>query len=176
MNEIDLDALEATARAAVAGPWHHTPFGGQNQNGDYFGGDVFDGHGEYLLSEVRDEDGAHIAAFDPPTVLALVARLREAEAVIEVVEENLGGPKRMSDGYMSYFVTEDGPIRVALNAYKTTKTERDESEFAPGECDGSGTCTASVHVHGCYRPHRSDECDSPDEYGHTDRENGSRDA
>lgn len=49
----------------------------------------------------------------------------------------------------------------------------DEDEFAPGECDGSGTCPAPVHVHGCYRSHRSDECDSPEEYGHTDRENGS---
>lgn len=48
----------------------------------------------------------------------------------------------------------------------------DEGEFAPGECDGSGTCSAPVHVHGCYRPHRSDECDSPDEYGHTEREDG----
>ena len=46
----------------------------------------------------------------------------------------------------------------------------DEDEFAPGECDGSGTCSAPIHVHGCYTPHRSDECDSPDEYGHTDRE------
>lgn len=43
-----------------------------------------------------------------------------------------------------------------------------EPDFAPGECDGSGTCTAKVHVHGCYAPHRSDQCDSPSEYGHTD--------
>lgn len=48
-----------------------------------------------------------------------------------------------------------------------------EDEFAPGQCDGSATCAAPIHVHGCFRPHRSDECDSPDEYGHTDRENGS---
>ncbi|GAB6857327.1 hypothetical protein [Microbacterium xylanilyticum] len=51
----------------------------------------------------------------------------------------------------------------------------DDDEFAPGECDGSGTCSAPIHVHGCYTPHRSDQCDSPDEYGHTDRTIGSPD-
>ena len=35
-----------------------------------------------------------------------------------------------------------------------------------GECDGSGKCPAEMHVHGCYMPHRADQCDSPDEYGH----------
>lgn len=49
----------------------------------------------------------------------------------------------------------------------------EDHEFAPGECDGSGTCSAPIHVHGCYTPHRSDECDSPEEYGHTDSTDGS---
>jgi hypothetical protein len=117
MPEIDLDALEATARAATHGPWQHTPFGGQNQNGDYFGGDVFDGHGEYLLSEVRDEDGAHIATFDPTTALALIARLREAEAVIAEALASIGD------------VTEPWKPMVVidiLSRYKTTKTEGNE--------------------------------------------------
>ena len=51
----------------------------------------------------------------------------------------------------------------------------DDDEFAPGECDGSNKCTAPIHVHGCYTPHRSDQCDSPDEYGHTDRTIGAID-
>ena len=76
--ELDLDALEAVAKAATPGPWTHQPYGGQNQNGDYFGGDVFDGDGEYLVSEVSDENGAHIATFDPATVLALIAAARPA--------------------------------------------------------------------------------------------------
>lgn len=49
-------------------------------------------------------------------------------------------------------------------------------EFAPGECDGSGTCPAPVHVHGCYRPHRADQCDSPDEYGHIEPQGEPSDA
>lgn len=79
---IDLDALERIAQAATPGPWDHQPYGEQNQNGDYFGGDVFDGNGEYLLSEVADVDGAHIAAFDPPAALALITRVRELEAIV----------------------------------------------------------------------------------------------
>lgn len=41
-----------------------------------------------------------------------------------------------------------------------------EDEFAPGECDGSGKCSAPRHIHGCYTAHRADQCDAPDEYGH----------
>jgi hypothetical protein len=41
-----------------------------------------------------------------------------------------------------------------------------EAEFAPGECDGSGTCPAESHIHGCYTRHRADQCDAPEEYGH----------
>lgn len=46
------------------------------------------------------------------------------------------------------------------------ETSAEEDEFAPGECDGSGTCSAPRHIHGCYRPHRADECDAAEEYGH----------
>lgn len=42
----------------------------------------------------------------------------------------------------------------------------EEMEFAPGECTGASDCDAPIHVHGCYRPHRADQCDAPDEYGH----------
>ena len=41
-----------------------------------------------------------------------------------------------------------------------------EDAFAPGECTGAGDCDAPIHVHGCYRPHRADQCDAPEEYGH----------
>ena len=82
---MNLNELEAIARAATPGPWQHLPYGGQNQNGDYSGGSIFDADGDYLLSEVSDAAGAHIATFDPPTVLALIAKLREAETVIETV-------------------------------------------------------------------------------------------
>lgn len=42
----------------------------------------------------------------------------------------------------------------------------DGGPFAPDECTGAYDCDAPIHVHGCYRPHRADQCDSPEEYGH----------
>ncbi|WP_102157666.1 ead/Ea22-like family protein [Zhihengliuella halotolerans] len=84
--ELDLSDLREIASAATDGPWTHQPYGGQNQNGDFSGGSLFGGDGEYLVSEVADEDGAHIAAFDPPTALALIDRLEAAEAAVARVE------------------------------------------------------------------------------------------
>ena len=52
----------ALSEAASKAPWHHEPYGGQNQNGDYSGGHVFDADGEYVVPEVCDVDGALIAA------------------------------------------------------------------------------------------------------------------
>lgn len=43
-------------------PWTHQPYGGQNQNGDYSGGCIFDARGEYVVSEVDDEAGALIVS------------------------------------------------------------------------------------------------------------------
>ena len=81
---LNLDDLEATARAATPGPWeyrHESP----SMNGEKctirqagvpgirMSAHVY-GFGTGMIE--------HIATFDPPTVLALIARLREAEAVI----------------------------------------------------------------------------------------------
>lgn len=57
-----LDRADALAADATEGPWDHEPWGGENQNGDLSGGNVFDGAGEYLVSEMSDADGAFIAA------------------------------------------------------------------------------------------------------------------
>lgn len=39
-------------------------------------------------------------------------------------------------------------------------------KFVPGECRGDDTCSAPRHVHGCYTPHRADQCDAPNEHEH----------
>lgn len=49
-------------------------------------------------------------------------------------------------------------------------SEREPAEFAPGECTGAHDCDAPMHIHGCYRPHRADQCDAPEEFGHIARE------
>lgn len=60
-------------REALRLPWHHQPYGEQNQNGDYSGGSIFDADGEYVVSEVSDIAGAAIVAavnaFRPSTPL-----------------------------------------------------------------------------------------------------------
>ena len=77
---LDLDALEAVARAATPGPWHQ---GAHyiGAGGEPYDPEAFVGQASILC------DAEHIAAFDPPTVLALIAKLREAEAVIEEVDD-----------------------------------------------------------------------------------------
>ncbi len=77
-NDIRTKALDATE-----GPWFHQPYGGQNQNGDYSGGSIFDATGEYLVSEIGDDDGAYIAAVSPDRILTLLA---EHEALGEWAE------------------------------------------------------------------------------------------
>lgn len=88
---LDLDALEAVARAVLPelpNPWLEDE-GGVVLHPDQ-PGNSWDG---YIVCEVpadgyrRRPVKAHIAAFDPPTVLALIAKLREAEAVIEEVDD-----------------------------------------------------------------------------------------
>ena len=70
--KIDLDALEAVARAATPGPWH--------QGAHYIGagGEPYDPEAVVGQASILC-DAEHIAAFDPPTVRALITRLREAE-------------------------------------------------------------------------------------------------
>lgn len=92
---IKLDDLEATAKAATPGPWNYdTHDGGVDRLEDDDGEIVVAGavvgtfwpHGastRQLLLE--SSDALHIATFDPPTALALIAKLREAEAVAEKV-------------------------------------------------------------------------------------------
>ena len=83
MSDHELDAMEAVAQAATPGPWqvldsiHGDPIVHQVGRGYLSGGGVATAfHGEDYGRTVA----AHIATFDPPTVLALIERLRKAEA------------------------------------------------------------------------------------------------
>lgn len=73
---LDLAALKATAEAATQGKWEQDP----EHSGEVIIGD-------YTVFELSREDAAHIAAFDPPTCLELVARAEQADAL----EAELGG-------------------------------------------------------------------------------------
>lgn len=70
--------LEQLKDEASEFPWCHQPWGGQNQNGDYSGGEVYFGDGFDRISEVHDADGELIVALsrcvDPILVMLRFAR------------------------------------------------------------------------------------------------------
>ena len=87
----DVERLEKVARAALVGSpqgWTAHPADGDY---DYF----VDAGGAYLgacpdcgvRSSFDKEDATHIATFDPPAALALVAEVRELRAKVERVRE-----------------------------------------------------------------------------------------
>lgn len=100
---LDLDALEAVARAATPGPWefcdaHVIPR-------------VECGSAD-IAEEVANLDNAvHISVFDPSTVLALIGRVREAEA--ELLEAH------------AHFAVQEGRLREAV-----TRAESAEATIA----------------------------------------------
>lgn len=79
--KVDLDALDTAARSATPGPWAVHP-GTEWVR-------TFGGHGRGIAScDQRDsgegdrENATHIAAADPTTVLALIARIRELDLLL----------------------------------------------------------------------------------------------
>ncbi len=115
MTDLDLDALEATARAATPGPWkyphRHHPDVVTTKHGCLWN------PGTGRIND--EEDAEHIAAFDPTTVLALIARLREAETCIDLVDDL---------ATRHYLDTTFGRRVFDITGayYKTTKTEGNE--------------------------------------------------
>lgn len=119
----DLDALEAVARAATPGPWETRCEG--------YGEPTWVCHdSEYVIylgydyaAELGAEDGAHIATFDPPTVRALITRVREAETRLReaetVITNTLDG---LSDVRVPA-VSRVAMSQAVLGAYKPTNQE-----------------------------------------------------
>ena len=87
----DVERLEKVARAALVG----SPQGWTAHRGDYDYDYCVDAEGSYLggcpdcytRASFDEEDTNHIATFDPPTALALVAEVRELRAKVERVRE-----------------------------------------------------------------------------------------
>lgn len=96
MTEIDLSKLRKIAEAATPGPWEAERFFWKRAVADnrYWLG--IDGKGEvsgYIAlidDDSATEDAAHIATFDPPTVIALIdelERLREVVATVRSITD-----------------------------------------------------------------------------------------
>jgi hypothetical protein len=123
MNDIDLNALEATARAAAPGPWDRATSATRDWALVLSASGTAD---EYRVSQSADDDDAeHIATFDPTTALALIARLREAETVIGAIDAIEPMWPRGMYGCPQDMIGRN-QIRPILARYKTTKTEGSE--------------------------------------------------
>lgn len=74
-DNLDLAGLRRIAEAATPGPW------GRGFDGEVMRLDAYDREmDEHVTSPDAEADANHIAAFDPPTVLALLDRIKELEA------------------------------------------------------------------------------------------------
>ena len=91
MTDLDLDALEATARAVCVPEawtiWHDLDHQGFKTVGDAESYAEMKKTGEAdecdpIAHVYTDDLAEHIATFDPPTVLALIERLERAEAAL----------------------------------------------------------------------------------------------
>lgn len=98
MAELNLTELRKVAEAATPGPWLRNPNDrcevlAENDDPMFpefpFGFVITDCNGQASISE---EDFAHIIAFHPPTVLALLDRVAELEAVVGRVEALVDDP------------------------------------------------------------------------------------
>jgi hypothetical protein len=172
MNDIDLDTLEATARAATPGPRYPTTAAAAMSMNEGERGMVFDSY--------EPSDRAFFTAFDPPTVLALIARLREAEATIEEASTAIGSVNEW-DGHGRADQLDN--TRRILSRYKTTKTENgstpkrrlrscveqwpecETGDYDPACCRFPKSCSATVYD--------DDRVTDADLEPVTDRENGS---
>lgn len=94
-------------------------------------------------------------------------RTTVARALHEIVYSPGANFDRAVPGVQEYMLERAEKVVAALPwIVPTPEVEVALDEFAPGECDGSGTCPAPHHIHGCYTTHRADQCDAPEEYGH----------
>lgn len=80
MSELDLNHLRKVAEEATEGPWTWNATPVDTVSGE--GGDNCIDAGTIGVTGYvyADEDAEHIAAFDPPTAIALLNRLQAAEA------------------------------------------------------------------------------------------------
>lgn len=82
-NELDLTQLREVAGQSTPGPWAVYDRG--------IGYEVHNANGYELNGGMRETfteaDATHIATFDPPTVLALLSRLEQAEQAVQRVRE-----------------------------------------------------------------------------------------
>lgn len=128
---LDLTALRDIANAATEGEWWTRQF--EPNVIDIFAGDGAGGN-PGVAEAWHPEDARHIAAFDPPTVLALLDRLEAAEKQIAAVRE-LHRP-------VPVYTTEAGDCE---HEGACEAVELSDGAFCPAHTDGL-TCNACAQT------------------------------
>jgi len=83
VTDAELDAIEASAKAATPGPW--TVF-----DGDVCLGDLEKSKGgDELIGTENPEDARYIAAMHPQTAFRLVAEVRRLRAALVAIRDDL---------------------------------------------------------------------------------------
>jgi len=129
---LNLEDLEAVARAATPGPWTYKPTILGSPNTTVMAGD--DQLGYIGVGHFLAPNATHVATFDPPTVLTLIAKLREAERHnVQLLDEAVKREARVrrAEAVIADAITwmDAGnrlgghPLRRILTAYKPTNQE-----------------------------------------------------
>ena len=129
-----LAELRAVAEAATPGPWVFDPPGMWGDEDDIpqsavrqidSGSITWDDHGGEVF---KPEDAAHIATFDPPTVLALIAAL---EAKTAEADDLAADPGHKAAKYWKWWQREKARADRAEDALERVR----ESRAGHPECD-----------------------------------------
>jgi hypothetical protein len=125
---IDLNQIEAAAKAAPEGEWRYEPTGqtvwGSNKYMKYMVADIRGwGHLQYLPNgaELQDATGVHIATANPATVLELVRMIRERDDLILAFRES-------ERELMGQRDARDAVLRQALGALESQKAYIEANE------------------------------------------------
>ena len=84
MTPEQLDALEAVAKAATPGPWSGDRADAPAASWEVWGHDGSDYENFIADCRTGGANAAHIATFDPPQVLALIAEIRRLQGELGV--------------------------------------------------------------------------------------------
>lgn len=114
----DLDHYEQVARAATQGPWDRASNGYVYAPDGITEGPVAEAHRPMR----QEEDADHIATFDPPTVLELIATLRTQAAQIQAVRE---AKRALATNAMNGMTPEQALFQFGLDVQNALDTTGD---------------------------------------------------
>ena len=120
---LNLDDLEAIARKTdTPGPWETRCEGYKEPTRVCHDSEAVIYLGYDYWADFTEGDAEHIATFDPPTVLALIAKLREAEA--EAARYKSAIRRALAfESVLPAIATEPRRMLTAALAYKPTNQE-----------------------------------------------------